>query len=111
MSITTAYSFCGASGYPYAYQHPQNLSAIPAEPGNYMFAFWQKNQWRVLYVGESGNLQNRIVNNRHEKLGSCKSFASPDNVHILYHANGWAENIRKFAEKDIIAIYKPPFNR
>lgn len=110
MSVTTAYSFCGVSGYPYTYQYPQNQSAIPAVPGNYMFAFWQGNGWRVLYVGESGDLQNRLVNNWHEKWEACVSYASPFPVHILYHANGWDENVRRTAEKDLIEIYKPPFN-
>ena len=108
------YTFYGTSthGYKgYEYFLPQNPNMIPAVPGNYMFATWRNNGWQVLYVGESENLQNRLVNNRHEKINEYSSFAHPDKVYILYDANRWNKNERRKAERDIINSLSPsPFN-
>ena len=102
------YCFVGASGRQYEYFLPQDRSTIPSEPGNYMFATRLGNKWKVLYVGETENLQNRLVRNIHEKTLSMSDYGSVD---ILYDADQSEEEDRREAEKDLIDKEDPPFNR
>ena len=104
------YTFYGVSGKRYEYYLPRDIDMIPTETGNYMFAAWRNNEWQVLYVGESENLQNRLVNNQHEKMTDVTVFAHPDSVRILYDANKWNENERRKAKRDIINSLSPPLN-
>lgn len=104
------YLFYGVSGHPYEYSLPQDIKAIPPVTGNYMLAAWYDNKWQVLYIDESKNLQNHLVNNRHEKMTDATVLAHPNSVRILYDANEWDEENRRNAEKDLIANYNPPLN-
>lgn len=104
------YPFYGASGNQYEYSLPQDINVIPSVAGNYMLAAWYDNKWQVLYLGESENLQNRLVNNRHEKMTDATVLAHPNSVRILYDANQWDEENRKNAKKNLIANYNPPLN-
>ena len=104
------YLFYGASGNRYEYCFPQDRNIIPSVAGNYMLAAWYDNKWQVLYVGESEDLQNRLVNNRHKKMTDATVLTHPDSVHILYDANEWDKDRRKKAEIDLIVAYNPPLN-
>ena len=105
------YVFYGALDHEYKYYLPQDLDTIPAVAGNYMFAAWRsKNEWQVFYVGETEDLRNRLVNNRHEKMTDARVGAHPDPVYILYDANQWNEGDRRNAEKDLIKSESPPLN-
>lgn len=106
------HQFHGASGRKYSYHLPQDLNSIPAVAGNYMFAIRQNQNedWWVLYVGESENLRNRLVDSRHEKMDECLLFADPYPVYILYDANRWSKGGRRNAEKDLIDSEGPSLN-
>ena len=104
------YRFYGASGMWYDYRLPSDISRIPAVAGNYMFATPQNSDWRILYVGESRNLQDRLINNSHEKMEDCILNAHPGRVCILYHANQWHDGERRYAEQDLIDAVRPPLN-
>ena len=104
------YSFYGASGNQYEYCLPKDPNTIPAVAGNYMLAILQNNEWQVLYVGESEDLRNRLVNNQHEKMTNATVIMHPDTVHILYDANQWDREKRMDAERDLIRSESPPLN-
>lgn len=109
----TTYSFYGASGSLYNYYLPQHVSTgtIPAVAGNYIFATLSNNVWHTLYVGESENLQNRLVINHHEKMDECERYAHPNGFSILYHGNGLGQEGRLFEEDDLRRSLHPHFNR
>ena len=110
MSVVV-YCFSGASGRQYDYFLPQDRSTIPSVPGNYMFASRRGDEWKVLYVGETENLRNRLVTNRHEKMLSVLAYAYPGSFDILYDADQSEEEDRSEAERDLIEHYDPPLNR
>ena len=103
--------FLGASGRQYDYLLPQDSSTIPSEPGNYMFATWQGNKWKVLYVGETENLRTRLVMNGYEKMFAALAYAYPGEVDILYDDNQQGEEYRREAGRDLIDKEDPPLNR
>ena len=103
--------FFGASGRSYDYLLPQDWSTIPSEPGNYMFATWRGNKWKVLYVGETENLRDRLVENRRENMLGMLAYAYPGSVDILYDDNQQGEEYRREAERDLIDKEDPPLNR
>lgn len=104
------YQFHGASGCKYDYYLPQNLDMVPSVAGNYVFAIWKNDRWWILYAGESGDLRDRLVNNQHEKMDESLLFVRPHRVYVLYHANRWAGDKRRKAEKDLIDGESPPLN-
>ena len=103
--------FFGASGRQYDYFLPQDRSTIPSVPGNYMFASRRGDEWKVLYVGETENLRDRLVSNRHEKKFAATVYAYPGSFDILYDADQSEEEDRRAAEKDLIDKEDPPLNR
>ena len=104
------YSFYGASGSQYEYYLPQDPNTIPAVAGNYMLATLQNYKWRILYVGQSENLRNHLVGNRHEKMTNATVWAYPNPVRVLYDANQWNQDVRRKAERDLIEKEFPPLN-
>ena len=110
MSVVV-HCFVGASGRQYEYFLPQDRSTIPSVQGNYIFAAWRGNKWKVLYVGETENLRNRLVQNRHEQMLAALARAAPGSFNILYDADQCEEEDRRAAERDLIEHYDPPLNR
>ena len=102
--------FFGASGRQYDYFLPQDRSTIPSVPGNYMFASRRGDEWKVLYVGETENLQNHLVRNEHGNGLAALAHAYPGSVDTLYDADQCKEEDRKKAEKDLIDKENPPLN-
>ena len=76
-----------------------------------MFASRRGDEWKVLYVGETENLRNRLVKNTHEKTLAALAYAYAGSFDILYDADQSEEEDRRAAEKDLIDKEYPPLNR
>ncbi|MGO8789323.1 MAG: hypothetical protein ACLQVL_18320 [Terriglobia bacterium] len=96
----------GESGKQYDYWvYPINTT-FKDEPGNYIYA--KRNfptKWRVVYVGQTSSLSQRLASHEKEKSIISRGGAT----HILAHlsANALA---RRDEEIDLIRKYNPPFN-
>ena len=77
---------------------------LTAVPGNYIFAKQIDIGWEPLYVGETGDLYNRLPN--HEKL-PCVNANGGTHVHVRFNSN---EQSRRDEESDLIALYNPTCN-
>ena len=82
-------------------------SLFSAKPGNYIFAKQTPTtpSW-PLYIGETSNLQQRLVRS-HEKM-DC--VLREEATHIYTHEND-DESTRKAEESDLVNFYDPPCNR
>ena len=75
---------------------------VPAKAGNYIYAKWDYvwRRWQPIYVGETGDLQDRL--SRHEYEGLAIAHAA---THVLYTVNPHGRHI---TEALLILVYDPP---
>ncbi|MDH3230359.1 MAG: hypothetical protein OEN55_11250 [Alphaproteobacteria bacterium] len=70
-----------------------------AEAGNTLY-------WRLLFVGETGNIGAR-AGASHEWLAAAKKQGA---TRILVHICSRDEDFRRFIEDDLVAAFDPPLN-
>lgn len=105
MVTQTKVNWSGLSGKAYTYEaHPVNTSWNNV-PGNYIFAKQTASGWVALYIGETGNLKNRLSG--HEKYPCAVNNGI---THILAHVSSNIEAVRKAEEIDLINRWNPPCN-
>jgi excinuclease UvrABC nuclease subunit len=63
----------------------------------------------LLYVGEAGNMNNRLTQN-HEKIPQARKLLANEEVLLLIWAEVPNQENRELAEKAIIAAVKPSLN-
>ena len=96
----------GVSGRGYWYLVFPIDQVFQDEPGTYIFATeTQQDQFRAEYIGETGNLGERLAN--HEKKDCAKRHGATQ-VHV--HTAEGGEAVRKAEEADLIARNDPPCN-
>ncbi len=112
MTTTTAdtIDWPGASNKKYKYWFMKRLEPAPgeikAEPGNYMFVKRQANGWVPVYIGQTGNLRNRLAS--HPEIACVKQN---NGTHLMAHTSGDGEQTRKTEESNLIAKWNPPCNQ
>ena len=101
----------GASREIYGFT-PFPLDAPPATAGIYAFAAPADAEdgntlyWRLLFVGETGDIGAR-AGATHEWLADAKKQGA---TRLLVHICSRDEDFRRFVEDDLIAAFNPPLN-
>jgi hypothetical protein len=73
-------------------------------------AAFSPRQFRLLYVGESGDVSKRL-SDKHEKYNHWKREANGQMLYFAYCSTfGYTEEQRKRAEAEIISTYNPSCN-
>ena len=104
----------GQSGRQYLFHQEPSFLGLLNLPGLYIFAKPQLRligslldpQWDLLYVGETGNLRERVTKN-HEKWDRARGLGMTT---VLYSLSSEDATERKWEESDIIAKHLPPLN-
>jgi predicted GIY-YIG superfamily endonuclease len=87
----------GASGKEYKYFGFPIGTQMPKIPGNYIFAkSTQVNSWTPIYIGETGDLQERFENH-HKKDCIIKNGAT----HVFVHKSSSDQSVRLLEETDL----------
>lgn len=108
-TATDTITWKGASGRQYEYWILSLGKKMKAEPGNYMFLKrTAPNTYASLYVGQTGDLDDRLSNPKSHHKWECVS--SEGATHICAHTNAGGEGNRKTEEADLIAALNPPCN-
>ncbi len=88
----------GESGKKYKYWISEIAGPFKHEPGNYIFVReTTPNRFRPLYIGESGDLGDRLTSN-HEKLPCVLRNGG---THICTHTTSGGEKARLAEETDL----------
>ena len=108
MVTTSTQVWTGNSGKTYTYEvYPIN-GPFPSAPGNYIFAKENPSTWIPLYIGQSGDLRDRLTPiTSHEKYPCAKARGI---THVHVHVNYGGEQARLAEERDLIARWNPPCN-
>ena len=104
----------GQSGRQYLFHEEPPFLGLFSLPGLYIFAKPQLRligsllgpQWDLLYVGETGNLRERVTKN-HEKWDRARALGMTT---VLYRLSSEDATERKWEENDIRAKHLPPLN-
>ena len=92
---------------------PYNTTDVPSFAGLYAImvydATWRPLPYRLIYVGEAGNLAERVCSS-HEKYPSWVRAASGGQLFAAFHAVV-RESARKTAERQLIEHYGPECNK
>lgn len=85
-------------------------SVLPTNPGVYIFLSKTGFNWRILYVGESVNLNQRSGSglSTHEKLNGARSLGITHIAVLALHPTQTAARFR--IEKQLCADFQPPLN-
>ena len=98
----------GKSGTKYTYWISPLGATMKAEPGNYIFAReGPPNNFEPVYIGETGDLNDRLNVNPHEKMPCIQENGA---THIHTHINSAGEVTRKAEETDLKERWKTPCN-
>ena len=97
----------GASGKTYKYWFASEMETpiMKQEGGNYMFATQKADGWYPVYIGETGNLDNRLTN--HPEL-PCVYLSN--GTRLMAHTTPAGKPSRLAEEADLIAHWNPPCN-
>ena len=95
----------GYSGRTYEYTVYGLDTSWNAVSGNYIFARRVEGGWRAVYIGQSGDLADRIPD--HEVWDCARRNGA---THIHAHSNSNGEAARKAEEADLIKKTQPPCN-
>jgi hypothetical protein len=103
------YSFRGASGKLYSYAHIQNgaLSVLPADAGNYIFAFGTIANPVPVFIGEAESIQRAFLDSEHWRRAQ---EISADTLFFLHLDFGSDEKSRREEQADLVVAYDPPLN-
>jgi hypothetical protein len=72
-------------------------------------AAWRPQPYRLIYIGEAGNLAERVVRS-HEKYESWRHAAGGAQLFVAFHAVE-GTLIRRVREKKLIEHYEPECNK
>lgn len=104
---TIKIDWTGFSGKTYQYEILSIDSIFNAVPGNYIFAKEvSPGYWRPIYIGESGNLKQRLTPFHHKWQCAIRNGAT----HIHAHVNYNGELVRRTEESDLISYWQPDCN-
>ena len=103
MTTPTTCDWQGASERLYSYTIYGLNGTWNAVPGNYIFAKQVPGGWQPLYIGETGNLADRMPN--HEKWPCVRREGA---THIHAHTSSADVSTRRLEETDLLARFKPP---
>ena len=97
----------GLSGNTYRYWFMSEMKkpSIEAAAGNYMFVKEQADGWVPIYIGETGNLGERLTN--HPELPCVKRNGG---THLMAHTTPGGKDKRTDEEADLIDYWSPPCN-
>lgn len=99
-------SWPGASGKSYTYYvYPRGATFTPGQPGNYIHAKVVNGYWQPVYIGQTGDLNERLRN--HEQQNGVDRNGA---THLHVHTNSTDEKVRRVEEKDLIVKWKPICN-
>lgn len=98
----------GQSNITYRYWvYPRHTTFDGQHPGNYIYAKLNAlGHWVPVYIGQTGNLNERITPN-HEKA-RCVDRNGATHIHV--HVTPAGENARLAEEKDLILRWQPACN-
>lgn len=96
----------GASGVQYTFAVTDFRSEPRAIPAVYMFACRGVGGWKILYVGECGDLKASLLNNKICDE-AVRWFGA---THILVYAASKSEAARKRIERDLVLAKEPVMN-
>ena len=98
----------GQSNTKYRYWvYPRHTTFNGQQPGNYIYAKLNaQGLWVPIYIGQTGNLNERITAN-HEKAGCIDRNGA---THIHVHTTPAGEKARLAEEKDLILFWQPVCN-
>ena len=97
----------GQSGTTYTYWFASEMEnpSMKNESGNYMFVKEVSDGWIPVYIGETGNLDERLTN--HPELPCVRSN---NGTRLMAHTTPAGQAARKAEESDLIARWNPPCN-
>ena len=97
----------GQSGKKYTYWFASEMEnpSMKSEAGNYMFVKEASNGWIPVYIGETGDLDERLTN--HPEL-PC--VGRNGGSHLMAHTTAGGQATRRAEEADLIAHWNPPCN-
>ncbi len=105
MADTPTVDWGGKSGTTYKYWVFPIGHEFGEQPGNYIFAKQEGQQWVPVYIGETGDLSDRF--DKHHKM-SC--ILENGATHIHAHKSSANEDTRRAEEADLVAGWNPPCN-
>ena len=106
MSELGTCAWTGESGQKYFYTRYSADTRWKKVSANYICVRTVENTPYAKYIGETGNLQERMPN--HEKWPCCNRNGVNE-IHINRGAKSAEE--RRIQEADLVAMYDPPCNR
>ena len=97
----------GASGKVYRYWFASEMEnpSMKQEGGNYMFVTQRTDGWYPVYIGQTGNLDDRLTH--HPEL-AC--VYQNDGSHLMAHTTPGGESDRLAEEVDLLGHWNPPCN-
>lgn len=99
-------SWQGQSGFNYQFEILAPNGAISKIAGLYIFAQSGPQGWRAIYIGQAGDLNDRLTN-AHEKMPCIKENGAT-HLHLAVAPDD--EEVRKQQETDLIARWQPVCN-
>ncbi|MGR3914839.1 MAG: hypothetical protein OD918_10075 [Gammaproteobacteria bacterium] len=95
----------GQSGKEYDYWVHPIEEVFTKVPANYIFAKLVDRYWHAVYIGETGELGDRLAN--HHKV-DCVERRGATHIHV--HGSSDDATVRRAEEKDLTDAYNPPCN-
>ena len=97
----------GESGKTYRYWFASEITnpSMKEVAGNYMFVKETVSGWVPVYIGETGNLNDRLTN--HPELSCVKRNGG---THLMAHTTPGGKDERTDEEADLIEKWDPPCN-
>ena len=106
MAQTRSVIWTGKSGEEYRYWVHPIATRFEATPANYIYAKVVARKWRVVYIGETGDLSERMLDTHDKK--DCITRSGATRIHE--HISSDDEEERRAEEADLIGRYIPPCN-
>ena len=97
----------GATGNTYRYWFVYSMEnpSLKRVGGNYMFVARNAAGWYPVYIGQTGDLSERLAN--HPELPCVKRHSG---THLMAHETRAGRNARLAEESDLISYWNPPCN-
>lgn len=107
MSKLGRYTWTGKSGQRYTYtRYSADTQQWPTGSANYICVQVVRNNFYAKYIGETGNLRERLPN--HEKWPCCNRNGVSE-IHINQDAKSAQQRLNQ--EADLLAKHDPPCNK
>ena len=105
MADTIDWSSQSGKKYTYWFSSEIENPSMKSESGNYMFVKKISDGWIPVYIGETGDLDERLTN--HPELPCVRKNGGS---HLMAHMTPAGQAARKAEESDLIAFWNPPCN-